>query len=286
MFSKQKDTLLIWLSDLHTGGTTALFPHYNQLKDGHWKFKHISYPPSSEQCRLFDHFDFCADEIAKQRKNKRIIIVHNGDAIDGRHHDSRQIITHDKEEQGAVHVWLMKYFFDKISFNKNKGDLLYYVSGTETHTTDYEYGIAQDLGAEQTPAGKDVFEFLPLEIAGKLIYAAHEGTSSGEGYTEGDAFRNSLKRLYWQCLSDKVRFPDLVVISHVHRPLYTSYVHNYHTIHGMITPSWQIKTRFGNQIAPFQQNKIGMSTVDITTDGIIRVNKPILMSFSDEVVVV
>ena len=116
-----------------------------------------------------------------------------------------------------------------------------------------------------------------MAVNGRWVWYTHHGGGAGDGQNEGDAYRNWLKRIYFNNLKEKKRQPDLVLSAHVHKPIYTSYVQDYHTIHGVILPSWQMKTRFAYKVAPFQKNAIGLTMTEITPGGDIRVMKPLLM---------
>lgn len=284
MKNKQTDTFLVVPSDLHSGGTTSLFPHYKDLPNGYWQFKHTRYTPSGKQCEMAAHFDHCADVINKQRKGKRLIIVGNGDLIDGKHHQTLQLATHNTDEQNEIHIWLMKRFFKRVGFDKSKGDLYYVVSGTETHTAEKEDYIAEELGAEQSPLGEDLFDFLPLEINGRMFWFLHQGAGPGKGTNMGNALRNWLGHKYWECLEKNWRMPDMVISGHYHVPVYNTFVRNGKTIHGLICPPFQTRTRFGYKVAAAEKDNIGIATVSIKADGTICMPDFLLMKQKDEVI--
>lgn len=276
-----KDVVIGFLSDMHSGGSTALFPSYDSLPQGFWQFKHTRYTPSGTQCDLHSHFEKCGAALGEQRQNKRLIVIHNGDAIDGAHHETRQLATPNVGEQADVHVWLMRRFLDLAK--RQRGDQLYYISGTEAHTGDaVEDGIAAELGAVQNKRGGDIFDFLPLEVNGRLLWILHHGSAAGKGANSGDTLRNYLKRLYWQCKVDNLRPPDVVVSGHYHVPCYSTYVQEWHTIHGVILPSWQTKTRYAYRVAPVEVNKIGMQTIEVSASGDIKIPRPLLLKLAEE----
>jgi predicted phosphodiesterase len=260
---KIQDTLVVVLSDMHSGGSTALFP--NRFV----QFKHVNHTPTPLQKGLFQHFDKCADYAREHRKDRRLIIVHDGDAIEGVHHNSIQVITQDKAEQAALHTELMDYFMRRAEFSRVKGDKLYYVSGTETHVDDKEWEIAKDLRAEQKD-GRRVFDELELNINGRKFWFVHHGPKKGTGPTQGNALRLWLGRVYWDCLQSGTKAPDMIVTGHVHTPAWNTYVMDFHMIHGVIAPSWQAKTRFAYKVAPLDKNEIGAVFVKVNADGEIR----------------
>jgi hypothetical protein len=117
----KKKVKVIPIADLHTGGSTALFPFYNgddlgypphknmTGNNGAWEFKHTTYLPTAKQYQLFRQFTKCAEEIAKEREQYKYVVVATGDGVEGQHHDTLQLATKNIGEQVDVHVWLMSY---------------------------------------------------------------------------------------------------------------------------------------------------------------------------------
>ncbi len=261
------DTYVVAMSDMHSGSSKALFPR------AFMQFEHTNYTPTKEQKRMYEHWIKCAKYVAKNRVGKKIIIVHNGDAIDGIHHGTHQIVSHKWQDHVTIHLELMDEFLREVGFGD--GDELHYVSGTESHTQDYEREIANDLSA-------GYHDELKMKINGVKIWFTHHGGAPGKGTNVGDGYRNFLKTIYWECLQKNKEMPDIVVSSHYHRPIYSTYVQDYLTIHGIILPSWQMKTRYAYMVAPFQVNQIGMSFIDITEQGFIKVHKPLLLELQNK----
>lgn len=264
----RKDTLIAIHSDMHSGGTTSLF--LNRF----WQGQHQNHTPTDKQRAMYKHFVKCAEYARINRKGKRLILVHNGDAVDGRHHDSRQIITYNKEEQKEIHIELMDTFMRRAKFSRKDGDKLFYISGTECHTEDIENEIGKDLRAEKTSDGLFVFDHVEIEINGRLVWFVHHGKERGAGANEGNALRNWLRDIHFEAKKKGARSPDLVVTGHTHAPAYTVYVisdgDGFHLMHGVICPSWQGKTRYAYKAAPVAINDIGAMFVEIKADGEIR----------------
>lgn len=292
----KKDVKLIPLSDFHTGGSTALFPYYNGDElgypphpkmtgnNGEWKFKHRPYMPNAKQYTMFKHFTWCAEQIAKDRGSKRFIVIETGDSIEGKHHKTPQLTTENIGEQVDVHVWLMQYFLHKIGFDKNKGDLLYIGAGTETHTGDEENRISEELGAELLPDGEDVFDFMPMSINGSIFWFLHQGATAGKGVSTGNALHNWMKNAYFSCLEDGRSLFDAVISGHYHRSVYDTFTRKDKTMHGIILPPFQLKTRFGHRVASAELDNVGIRTIDINAKGDINVNRAMLLESQDEVV--
>jgi predicted phosphodiesterase len=270
----RKDALLVILSDLHSGGSTALFP--NRF----WQFKHKNHTPTKQQKKIYSHFEQSAGIARQERKGRQLIIVHDGDAIEGYHHMTEQTVTQNKAEQCQVHIDLMDTFMRAAQFGK--GDKLYYVNGTETHTGDHEGSIAKDLGAEKNPRGGYVFDHLKLDINDRSFWFVHHGSKRGKGANEGNALRNFLRDVYWEAMKREQTPPDMIITGHTHTPSWNTYIvrqkSDFFVMHGVISPSWQAKTRYAYKAAPVDVNEIGAVLVKIRADGELSIPKFLLMN--------
>jgi hypothetical protein len=267
----KEDTLIVCVSDLHSGGSTSLFP------SRFWWFdKERNHKPTSLQKQMHRHWIRCAGEARLARKDKQMIVLHMGDAIEGYHHQTTQVLTVNRQEQADVHTFLMHEFLDVSGFVPGR-DKLIYMRGTEAHVDDHEHRIAEEMGATIQYAP----DFVELSVNGRTLWITHHGKSGGEGDTEGDTFRNWLKRTFWKCVQRKKPIPDMVMIGHRHKTMYSSYVQrvedSYHTLHGLIVPSWQGKTRYAWGKVPLELNEIGAAFVDVLADGTIRPPRFLLM---------
>lgn len=262
-----RDTINVSLSDMHSGGLTALFPNYPMTFRLDEK-NSLNYAPSFDQIKMYEHFIKCADEVKRRAIGKRMVIVHNGDAIEGFHHGNVQVVTPNPQHHTAIFIELFDVFLDRVGFSVKNGDELHFTSGTESHTDWQEYGISKHF---------EVFEAqyhdeLCKEINGKLVWWTHHGPNPGKGANEGNAHRNWLRDIYWDSVKEKRQPPHLVITSHFHKSHYDSYNQSYeHTVHGIVLPSWQMKTRYAHRVAPFQRNDIGLTVTEITSDGHIRI---------------
>jgi predicted phosphodiesterase len=271
---KTQDTLIATLSDFQTGSSTALFLNH------FWQDEWQNHTPTDRQRKIYEVFEQCMSYARDARKNKRMIVVQNGDAIEGFHHNSMQICVINKDSQAAIHTELMDTFLQKVRFEKKNGDKLFYIRGTETHTEEKENEIAKDLSAEKTPDGAYVFDHLELTVNGRKIWYVHHGKKRGTGANEGNALRNWLRDIFFDCGKVGTEPPDIVISGHTHTPTYTNYVarrgDGFHVMHGLICPSWQEKTRFAYKVAAVDRNEIGAVFIEITAAGDIRVPKFVL----------
>lgn len=233
------------------------------------------YLPSSYQIGMYEHFMKCALFTRERAVGKRIKVVMNGDAIDGNHHGTQQIITSNPKHHSEIHIELMENFLDACGFSIKNGDELYYISGTESHTGWEEYGIAEKMQVW----GAQYSDDLRLDINGKRFWWTHQGPKPGKGVNEGNPLRNFAKDVYWDCIKEKKLPPHMISTSHFHKSSYESFNDSYaHTVQIEVLPSWQMKTRFGLAASPYQRNDIGMAFNAVTADGDIRVLPPMLWS--------
>jgi len=270
------DTLIVVLSDLHSGSTRALFPNREiNFENGG------NHRPNEEQAKIWKHFESCASSIREARKEKRLILIHDGDAIEGNPYNSTQFISRNLDDQSTIHIELMDWFMREIGYDKKRGDLLYYIKGTEVHTESKEHKIGKDLGAEQNIDGFHAFDKLDLVVNGKEIQCVHHGPSRGKGANAGNSLRNWLKNIWYDCIQDGLQIPDVMITGHVHTPVYNVFIQDwgesYKILHGLICPSWQLKTRYAYKAAAVQLNKIGLVHFTITAGGDILPPEFLLM---------
>lgn len=262
----KSDILLVLLSDMHSGSNSALF--LNRF----WKGKNGNHTPTSKQELIRKQFDMFAGQVEKARKGKRVVIVNDGDAIEGVHHNNVDVCTRDVLEQMNIHIELMLDFKKRIKWQR--GDELHYVRGTETHSLDTEEDIARELDAIPNRTGSYVSDHLSLDLNGAEAWFIHEGAVAGKGANEGNSLRNWLRDVYWDLVKEHQKPPDIIYSGHVHQPTYNTYVANdrgqFITIHGVILPSWQAKTRYAYKVAPVAKNKVGGVTQVFTASGDIQ----------------
>jgi len=273
---KPTDTIQAVMSDLHTGSIHAL------TLARAWQGEHTQViSPRSKQIEIRKHLDEYTSQIALARKDKKLKLIIDGDAIDGVHHNTQDVFTRDIKEQADVHIEIMIDIQKKMKWQK--GDELYYVKGTEIHTTDMEHYIAEELNAVPDRAGNHAHDCLDVETNGIISRFIHHGPGAGDGANEGNAMRNWVKAIYFDAVKDGDAVPDIVYTGHVHNPTYAPYSYRhgmeFKVMHGIILPSWQEKNRYAWMKAPKSKNKIGAVLHEIKADGTICVPKFIVMGY-------
>jgi len=264
---KLNKTVLAVVADTHSGSSTGLLtPDRWVGMDG--QTVHLS----TGQRVLWQQWEECWERVRQLRKGARLVVIHNGDAVDGFHHDTTQVLTNNIEEQKRMHLAAMDWGLNKAGFKKK--DKLYYVYGTETHVGQTEDAIARDLGAEpyimpkaenSWRDGRFVHYHMKFRINGVQFDVAHHGLNSGyRAWTRENGIYNAVKSMYFSALEGGYDYPRYVIRSHMHQYLTADYQDR---IRGFITPAFQLKTKYGHKVASMKLSSIGMLIFVIEADG-------------------
>ena len=267
----ERNVINIALSDTHCGSDRAVFPPKISLPPLMADEKERLLRYSNNQKKLYEHLMYCARYIKKNFANYKKVITHNGDAIEGIHHHTIQLSAPMIDDHVLIHQAIMEEFLIECGFKMD--DELHYVSGTETHTGYTEQRIKKHF----EHYGATFNDELKLTQYGRKIWYVHQWGGAGNGQNEGNGLTNSIKALYYNTLKEKREMPDLVISSHFHKATMASYSQDWKTYYAMITPSFQMKTRHGHKVSAFQRNDIGLGLAEVTTSGLIKIHKPLLM---------
>lgn len=229
---------IIVISDTHCGCGLGLCPPSIKLDDS--GMYHHS-PLQAKVWRMWNEFwDKWVPEVTK---GEDYIVVHNGDAIDGVHHNSTTQITHNIERQIAI---AEKALLPVVENKKCVG--YYHVRGTEVHvgsSGENEESLAKHLNANPDKYRRHARWVLWMRMAnGRLIHFTHHvGTTNSAAY-ESTAVYKELVEAYNEAGRWRKEPPDCVVRSHRHRQfeIRTATEKGYGIV--IVTPSWQLQTPF------------------------------------------
>lgn len=287
LFSKQpekKSINIACFADTHTGSSVALHPNVRKvdgvykplLEIGGWKYKHNHhFYLSSAQMKIWEHLQKCLATTRDLRAGKKLIVLLAGDAKDGNHHNTPQLVSPDPFEQVETHVELMEYIRESLGYQA--GDETYYITGTEVHVGDGEHAIGKQLNAHQYEDGFYSADFLEMDLNGVYTWIFHQGVSAGTHPNRGNAQRNAMKRIYYDRVATGKRVPQLIISAHTHDSNHETYspVDGF-TMHYIILPSWQDKTRYVVQKMAMVTNSVGMRNIEITGDGKLIIHEAML----------
>lgn len=215
---------------------------------------------------------------ALRGRNGRVVIIHNGDAIDGNHHRTVELVTPNTEEQERIHIEAMDWVIRFLRLKPSNGDRMYYVAGTEAHVlagSSAEERIARDFAHLVPPAvapsansdGRYLRHHLLAKISEVPFDVAHHNGGVGmRAWTKSNPLRQRLLSLYFQALEYNLTLPRFWIRSHHHRFIHDRIRRERGVIDGFVTPAFQLKTHFGHKVANLELASIGMLIVEIDGD--------------------
>lgn len=281
-----KDTVVAVISDMQVGGTTALAPPKWNLAEGG------TYHASPAQMILYRQWINSAkvtkDLLNETKRRKRLVLILNGEPIDNFHHETNQVITQHGQEQTEMAVSLLDEWMQIVDYQPKRNDVMYLVRGSTAHERgEYINTLGRDLDgvvplrrdtSEITKDGRYYFQKLRRTVNGKMFHIAHHGFSKGSrAWTSENSISYTLKSMYMNALDMGYDIPDFVIRSHNHVFTQAWYHGRRKSMFGCITPCWQLKTHFGNQVAANDDiNTIGMINFDIMESGASKVIPEIL----------
>lgn len=263
--------LLAFVGDLHCGSAVALCgPDRIELDDGQ------GYIPSRHQQWLWQCWRDMRGRVETRIKEGARFhsLTVNGDAVDGDHHNTRQIISRDV----GVHIRVAVHAIEELLTLEPAN--LFIVRGTEAHvghSGSAEEAIARILRAEGHPVrtdpatGSNSWWQLDLDVNGLLINALHHGRTGHREHTRQNAanlYAHDLLSIYTK---ERARVPGLCIRSHNHKWLDSYDAAGILRVIGL--PAWQLKTGFVHRVAPDSPADIGGLIVLVDEDGSYEVEK-------------
>jgi hypothetical protein len=176
-------------------------------------------------------------------------LVINGDAIEGIHHRSPEVVSQYWEE----HLGIAKAVLKPLTSKANE---IFVVKGTECHTQGLEDDLARNIGAV---GGKAENKWL-FRMNGHLIDATHHISTSGRAYLEASALGIFMGNARLNYARDRHEVPKIFLRGHRHAP------GEYSDGRGrmIITGAWQGLTRYGHKVVPDSLPCPSISVLDWT----------------------
>ena len=287
-------TIVAVPSDTQCGSVYGLMP------TGEWSLAEGgSYIPNELQDLIWKQWVECWGVVRALRDevpNTRLIVAHNGDAVEGFHHGTTEIISLSVGEHERIHLASMDSALEIAGYDGDAGDLLYYVAGTTAHVgagAESEDTIARQLGAVPSkPPGNDrdgryVWEKLRLRVNGALFDIAHQGPVTGSrAWLTGNILRLTLRSIYYDCLENGLEIPRCWVRSHRHRWIPPELFRGANgEIEGFMTPCFQAMTGYVHQRFSYELlSHIGMLIFVVEEDGRVSWQCPRVKVVQDDVV--
>ena len=236
---------VVVISDTHIGCALALcHPDGAALDDGG------KYQPSRLQKKVWSYWDeFWTSWVPQVTKGEPFVVVHNGDVIDGVHHNATSQWSHNLGDQVAHAEQILKPIV-KLCEGR-----YYQIRGTEAHvgkSGTEEERLARKLGAIPNEDGQHARYELWLRIGGPngpLCYFLHHIGNTSSAQHEASAVNAELASMYADAGRWHRESPLVVVRSHRHRccEVRLPAPGGYATV--FVTPAFQLKTPFAWKIA-------------------------------------
>ena len=286
---EQRRTIWAIAADEHCGSPVGLFP------PGTWALADQSPREQSPGQKIIwqqwcEGWELVAALMRKVKGQRpRLIIANAGDATEGNHHSTTQLITGKPVEQQQLHIACMRHALTVAGFDQAKGDELHYICGTPAHVGpagDSEESIARALLNKSGTDGKYTAYRLLRRTNGVLFDVAHQGPGPGtRSWTRSTALLGTLKALYLDCLEAGRPVPRYFIRAHRHSWV-TADVRKADgttAIDGFLLPSFTLKSEYANQVASTSPANIGMLIVVVEADGSTHWQCP-MITVHDEVI--
>lgn len=259
--------VLLVLSDIHARSTVAVCPPKVRLDDGG------TYQASTAQQWLYRNWcDFWERSAKARRKADWCGLLLNGDAFDGDHHNTGQLITRNPATEQKILWDLLAPALDL------KLHQVIVVRGTESHVG--KEGAAEEEFA-RTLSGKvevaqdpETGDYSWWHYRGDIgpcrLDATHHGKTGHLPWTKPAATQRLAAQIFYEHAKRGWRHPDLCIRSHFHQ-LGDSY--DAHPTRVIQTGAWQLKTAYVHAKAPEGLADIAGLIVTITDHGPVEVEK-------------
>lgn len=245
---------IVVVSDTHFGSTLALCLRH-KLDDGGM------YYPSKLQRKLWIMWLDFWSWVYQQIDGEPFILVHNGDIIDGRHHQTTTLSSHNLTIQSRLAVTALQTHVGRAA-------QYYQIRGTEAHagqSAEEEEAIAAALGAVLDPETGQYSRWeLWIRLGDELIHLAHHiGTTSSTAY-ESSAPMRELVAAFVEAGQWRGKPPTILIRSHRHRYCEVK-------VPGariVVTPGFQAKTPFVYKLDRMRAPQFGGLLIQKDKDGV------------------
>lgn len=245
--------VLAVISDLHCGSTVGLHPRApTPMDDGG------VYRPSKAQLWLWGNWETFWERVKRASRGARLHVVLNGDAVDGNHHGTTQIVSNHPGIQRDILAACMNHVWDVV---KTPASVVV-VRGTEAHvgaSAASEESFAKGLHdrgfvVPQTADGKFSHWHFHGQYGKHLLDFTHHGRLGQRLWTKSNPSNGLAFEIWAEHAMQQKPYPSLAIRSHFHRSADTFDAYPTRLIQ---TPAWQLATAFVHRIAPDTMADIG-----------------------------
>jgi hypothetical protein len=265
---RSKPVVIACVSDIHAGGTTAVCPPSIALDDGG------AYTASKAQQWLWGCWGQYWERVDTVRRElgAELYEVFNGDAVDGAHHKTTQILSENPNAQAAVWDACIRV---PLALSP---DRLVIIRGTEAHvgnSASAEERIATGLRKDKRPiigdseTGTASHWHWRAEIQGVRLDFTHHGRTGQREHTRGSAAVLHAHDILLSHVKNGDDYPHLCLRAHYHK---FNDSHDAAPVRVVTTGAWQLGTGFVHKVAADSLADIGGAII-VIRDGTYTVEK-------------
>ncbi len=251
--------LVVYVSDLHAGSSVGLHPDTPTALDdgGEWT-------PSKAQRWLWANWCDFWDRVKRKRKGRRLHIFSGGDAVEGVHHRTTQLVSANMGTQMQVLMDCWKPILQSV-----KPDNFFVIRGTEAHvgtSATTEEGFARWIANSGVNVPRDPSNdqrswwHFRGEIGGVRFDVAHHGRMGNRPWTKAGQVGNYAAQILMEHAEAGLPAPHLAIRSHRH--VYAD-THDLFPVRLIQSPAWQLATAFVHKVAPGAIADIGGHIIEI-----------------------
>jgi hypothetical protein len=243
------------ISDLHAGCRMGLYPcdtWQDVILDGGKCHK-----PSRFQMEMWRAWKkFWNEWVPEASRGEDYVLVINGDAMDGRHHNSVTQVTQNMADQKKIAEAILAPILAKPQCKA-----LYWIRGTEAHSGvsgEDEEDLAKMLGAVQNNSKQYSSDIMWLRLGGPkgcLVHFAHTIGTTGRTHYESSAVMAEIGEMYVEAGRWGNAAADVIVRSHRHRYIEIRVPSRHGYTIGVVTPGFQGPTPFTRKVAGGRQSE-------------------------------
>lgn len=252
------------IGDMHCGSSLGLCPDAGvDLDDGG------HYDPSKTQRWMWQAWLDYWGELGDRRKSlgAKLVCVLNGEAIDGVHHGTVQLVSgHLGTQMEIARISLAEAI-------RLSPDAWQVTRGTEAHSgksAPADEAIAKYLGAEQDPATRAFSTYhLLMDLNGVGVDVTHHGRVGLRPWTRANGVNTIAAELVYEYAAADWR-PHVAVRNHSHT---WSDSYDNHAIRVVSNGCWQLSSAFGKRIVPDSAPSIGGLWIECLSPGRYQLQK-------------
>lgn len=234
---------LVVIGDTHFCSSTALFPPQFQIHDGQFIIA------SATQKVLWSYWESFWDWTNRLLHGEPYALIHNGDLVDNKHHDTLQLASGSEAIQLRVAEHCMK---PRIA----KAEVYYQIRGTPAHSGslgDLEEMAAQRMGAKPDAEGNYSRYELAVQLGKDLIHFAHHIPTTTRAAYRSSPLMALIAESFTQAGEWGEKPPTILVRSHAHGYVEVKVAN----CRAVLVPSWQGKTEYVWKKSTIAQPVIG-----------------------------